>query len=271
MLPYYGDYRLTLIFETEESMSSDMPNIAAVDLGLSNIAAIVCNAGVPGILYKGGAAKACNQWYNKRLSELKAIQMKGLDPKKHHFPPTKQMLSLSRYRDCFLNDFLHKTAADLMKYVLKNSCGTLVVGVNKFQKQGADMGDANNQAFVQLPLHSFRRILSYLCERYGIRYIEREESYTSKASFVDMDPIPTYNVNDNDGTEFSGKRITRGLYKSKDGTILNADINAACNILRKEFPHAFDGIDPHIFKELSVVRFYDMYQKGDPVKRLAAS
>lgn len=270
VVPYYGDYMVIIAYESENIPVSDMPNIAAMDMGVDNIAAIVSNSGAPGVIYKGGAVKSCNQWFNKRMSELRAIQMKGHNPKFYHPEQTRTMFLLSRKRDCFLNDYFHKTASGIIKWLIKEHCGTLVVGVNKLQKQNSDLGRINNQAFVQIPLYSFRRMLKYLCERNGITYIEREESYTSKASFLDNDYIPTYNVDDGNAV-FSGKRFKRGLYRSSDGTVVNADINAAANILRKEFPDAFNNMDRHFIKDLSVVRFYDLHKKRDPVKRIAAA
>ena len=66
-----------------------------------------------------------------------------------------------------------------------------------------------------------------------MKYIEQEESYTSKASFLDLDELPVFNTDNPKKYEFSGKRITRGLYQSADGRIVNADLNGAANILRK--------------------------------------
>lgn len=49
--------------------------------------------------------------------------------------------------------------------------------------------------------------------------------------------------------EFSGKRIMRGLYKTSNGQLINADVNGAGNIIRKVFPNAFangiKGVDFH--------------------------
>ena len=132
------------------------------------------------------------------------------------------------------------------------------------------MGKHNNQNFVSVPFATLRSILKYLCERNGIVYIEREESYTSKASCIDMDYIPTYGKNDKNA-KFSGSRISRGLYRSKDGIIVNADINAAGNILRKEFPDAFKNMDIDFLTEQTVVRFHDLYLKRNPVRRIAAA
>ena len=274
IIPYYGSYEVILsyLYEAHEADQGSMPYMAAIDLGLDNTAAIVSNSGEAGCIYKGGAVKACNQWFNKRMSHLKSVQMKGHDPKAYHPAQTKAMLSLSRYRDCFMNDFFHKTASDIVKRLLKWHCGTLVVGVNKGQKQSSNMGHVNSQSFVGIPFFVFRRMLKYLCEREGILYIEREESYTSKASFVDSDYIPTFGKDDHMAS-FSGSRTKRGLYRTMDGTLVNADLNGAGNILRKEYPDAFSGIKDikGLISSPVVVRFHDLYLKRDPVKRTVAA
>ena len=40
---------------------------------------------------------------------------------------------------------------------------------------------------------------------------------------------------------YCGKRIHRGLFKSKNGKLINADLNGALNILKKEIPNAYNG------------------------------
>lgn len=114
----------------------------------------------------------------------------------------------------------------------------IVIGHNKEIKQETDMGKQNNQNFISIPHMRAVRILKEVVAGYGSPSILREESYTSKASFLDMDPIPDHGK----GTEtsvFSGKRVNRGMYWSKDGRLINADINGALNIVRKEYPDAF--------------------------------
>ena len=108
----------------------------------------------------------------------------------------------------------------------------LVIGYNKGQKQGINLGAVNNQKIVSIPHHKFRQKLELLCIEHGISYIPQEESYTSKASALDLDTIPTYGANEA-LTAFSGKRAHRGLYRSSNGSVLNADINGSINILRK--------------------------------------
>ncbi|NET15882.1 MAG: IS200/IS605 family element transposase accessory protein TnpB, partial [Okeania sp. SIO1H6] len=108
--------------------------------------------------------------------------------------------------------------------------------------QEINIGKRNNQNFVQIPHHKFIEQLTYKAELVGIKVIINEESYTSKASFLDLDNIPNYQKGVKH--KFSGQRIKRGLYKSKNGLLINPDLNGSYNILRKAVPNAYaDGIE----------------------------
>ena len=119
----------------------------------------------------------------------------------------------------------------------------IVVGHTKGQKQEINIGHVNNQNFVSIPFQKFLYILKITAWTYKIALIDREESYTSLASLLDFDEIPTYNKNNTEKYVFSGKRVYRGLYKSKDGILINADVNGVGNTIRKEYPDAFKDID----------------------------
>jgi putative transposase len=123
--------------------------------------------------------------------------------------------------------------------LVKEGIGTLVIGLNKLWKQEVDMGKRTNQTFVQIPHSRFIQMLYYKAQLVGITVVIREESYTSKASFLDLDDLPTYDPKRAEKPKFSGKREKRGLYRAKDGRRINADINGSYNILRKEYPKAF--------------------------------
>jgi putative transposase len=110
--------------------------------------------------------------------------------------------------------------------------GTLVIGKNDFWKQEANLGNRNNQNFVQLPHARFIEMVTYKAQLAGIRVIEQEESYTSKCSFLDLEAIGKHVV-------YLGKRITRSLFRAADGRLIHADINAAFNLIRKAIPAAF--------------------------------
>ena len=116
------------------------------------------------------------------------------------------------------------------------------------------MAPGNNQHFVSIPYTRFFWILTCVAAKAGIPVIETEESYTSKASLIDKDPIPVYKEGDRPEYHFSGKRISRGQYESKEGTILNADVNGAGNIIRKVYPNAFDTVSDFSYTNKTVIR-----------------
>jgi IS605 OrfB family transposase len=120
----------------------------------------------------------------------------------------------------------------IVDHCLKHGIGNLVIGWNQGFKSNADMGKLNNQKFVQMPLGKLKDRLKQLCDLHDIRFIETEEAYTSKASFLDGDSLPRYGEKPPEW-KASGKRIKRGLYRSADGIVINADLNGSANILRK--------------------------------------
>jgi IS605 OrfB family transposase len=141
-----------------------------------------------------------------------------------------------------IRDYLSKTARYIIENCLRLDIGTLVVGINKGWKQDINIGKRINQNFVQIPFYSLKEKLKSLCKTYGIQYVEQEESYTSKASALDNDDIPIYNPNNTVKYTFSGKRIKRGLYLSKDNIRINADCNGAWNIGRKSKHEGFSQV-----------------------------
>jgi IS605 OrfB family transposase len=117
-------------------------------------------------------------------------------------------------------------------HCLKHGVGTIVFGWNQGQRQKVNLGKVNNQSFVQIPTAKLKDRIAQLCEQYGINFVETEESYTSQASFPDNDELPKYGAKP-EGWQASGKRVKRGLYRTKTFGYLNADCNGAANILRK--------------------------------------
>ncbi|WP_371416104.1 IS200/IS605 family accessory protein TnpB-related protein [Aphanizomenon sp. UHCC 0183] len=127
---------------------------------------------------------------------------------------------------------VNKAAKLIVDHCLKYGIGTLVIGWNEGFKSNANMGRINNQKFVQMPLGKLKTRLIQLCGLHGIRFQETEEAYTSKASFLDGDSLPKFGEKP-DGWKASGMRVKRGLYQSGNGSMINADLNGAANILRK--------------------------------------
>lgn len=168
--------------------------------------------------------------------------LKAQAEKENNRKTTKRIQRLTLKRNNKVKDHLHKASKLIVTYLIENNMDTLVIGNNKHWKQEINLGKRNNQNFVQIPFAQFIQMLQYKCLKAGIDCVVTEESYTSKASFLDSDPIPVYGKTEN--TTFSGKRINRGLYRLGNETIINADCNGAYNITRKAFPKAYaDGIE----------------------------
>ena len=213
--------------QPEFQVELDNKKFLSVDLGLDNLASCVTSEGASFII-DGKKIKSYNRLYNKENARLQSIK----DKQKIKGCTSKQYKNL-RKRNARINHAMTTTARRIITYCIDNRVGNLVVGYNLDWKRDINIGKQNNQNFVQIPHGQLRDKLSYLCELYGIKYIEQEESYTSKASFFDNDDLPVYNADNPQTYTFSGKRITRGQYRTSKGMILNADINGALNILRK--------------------------------------
>ena len=211
----------------EENINLNTNNALAIDLGVNNLCTCVTNAGKSFII-DGRKLKSINQFFNKQNTKLQSIK-----DKQNIKRQTKQQYLISNKRKNRINDYINKTCRYIINYCLSNNIGTLVIGYNQSFQNKINLGRRNNQIFTQLPFGKIREKLEYLCKRYNINYILQEESYTSKASFFDNDELPIYNMDNPQNYEFSGKRIKRGLYQTKNNYRFNADCNGALNILRK--------------------------------------
>lgn len=203
-------------------------NALAIDLGINNLATCVTNTGESFII-DGRRLKSINQWFNKKNARLQGIKDKQGFGKR----TTNRQKAIARDRNNKVKDYMSKAARIIINYCIANDIGTLVVGYNETFQRGSNLGKQTNQDFVSIPYGKLRDKLRYLCELNGIAFVKQEESYTSKASFWDKDNIPVYNADNPQEYEFSGNRIHRGMYKTKDGITFNADVNGALNILRK--------------------------------------
>lgn len=222
-------FEIQYCYEAEEIQSNlDENHALAVDLGVDNLAACATSKGKSFII-DGKRLKSINQWFHKENARLQCIK----DKQKFGKKSTNKQQTIRRNRNNKVNDYMNKSARMIINYCLNNDIGTLVCGYNKTFQRNSDIGKKNNQNFVNIPFGKLREKFRYLCKLYGIKYIEQEESYTSKASFFDEDIIPVYNQDTPQTYTFSGKRIKRGLYQCANGKTLNADINGALNILKK--------------------------------------
>lgn len=212
--------------QDEEKQNVDHDKVLAIDIGLENLTTCVTNNGTSFIM-DGRKLKSINQYWNKQRACYQSIADKQGTKKTH------RLYRLARKRNNRAQDYIKKTARYIINYCIDHRIGTVVCGYNGDFKRSIDLGRITNRQFTQISFGNLRETLEGLCERYGMRYIEQEESYTSQASCLDLDDIPVYNPEQPYDGMFSGKRIHRGLYQFADGRIANADVNGAANILRK--------------------------------------
>jgi putative transposase len=232
ILPSNGCFYLELVYKTEDVQADvDSSKALMIDHGMNNWLTCVSNAGTSFII-DGLHLKSINQGYNKRVARLMEGMANGYW--------SKRLERLTENRNRTMRDAINKAARKVINHCLENNLGTVVFGWNKGMKDGANMGAKTNQKFVQIPTGRLKERIAQLCEQYGIKFVETEESYTSKASFVDLDVLPTFGNWAGDPTSEkpegwapSGKRIKRGLYRTANGWLVNADANGASNIGRK--------------------------------------
>lgn len=225
ILPKNGAFYLELSYEVKSQVHQLDPNQAlSIDLGTAdNLAACVDSLG-NSLLLDARVMKAMNQLWNKKVATRKEGKPEAywdgwLD-------------RVTRKRNHQMRDGINKAAKSMIDHCLKYGIGTIVIGWNEGFKSSASMGRLNNQKFVQMPLGKLKDRLKQLCELHGIRFVETEEAYTSKASYLDGDSLPKFGEKP-DGWKASGQRVRRGLYQSANGAIVNADLNGAANILTK--------------------------------------
>lgn len=228
----------------ESKLELNKNNALAIDLGIDNLCTCTTNLG-DSFIIDGKRLKSINQWANKQNSKLQSIKDKrGIKE------TTRKQCKLWIKRNNQVNDYINKTCSHIIKYCINNDIGNIIIGYNPTIQKESNMGKKNNQNFVNIPLGDIAFKLEYLSKRNNINFVKQEESYTSKSDFLANDHLPTINSDNPKKYTFSGKRISRGQYKSSTGIIINADVNGSLNILRKA-----DIVDiSHIQKNPSILR-----------------
>jgi len=221
---------MEVIYERQVTPAAvDPARAASVDIGLNPLAAVTFHQpGLAPFLVNGRPLKALNQWYNKRRARLPAKLSNGIFA-------SRQLDILADKRARHMSDYLHVASRRLVDRLVKHRVGTLVVGKNDGWKQASGLGKRTNQNVVFVPHARFVEMLQYKAELVGIHVVVSEESYTSKRSFLDLEPLGKQEVY----AGKRGKRVKRGLFQATDGRRLNADITGAFNSLRKVVPDAF--------------------------------
>ena len=227
IIPKGTGYVCEIIYKKEiESKETNKDNVAGIDLGVNNIITMANNIGEQPIVIKGGFVKSMNQYYNKRRAELQSIyDLQGIKT-------GSKIGILTEKRNRKMKDAMHKISRFVINYCIEHDIGTLVIGHNDNWKQNVNIGRRNNQNFVSIPYYVLINDITYKSEEAGIKVIEQEEAHTSKCSFLDGESIEHHE-------KYAGKRIKRGIFRSANGILINADVQGALNIIKKAIPNAF--------------------------------
>ena len=246
IVPKADHYVVEVVYQTEGKRAEGLhPDLfVALDPGVNVLAALTSNK--PGFvprLVSGGPVKAANQLYNKQREHQQKQLAKGKEPRFM----SRRLDRITTKRNRRMMHYLHTASRRIIELLVAEGIGTLVLGKNPFWKNQVELGKKHNQEFVQIPHAKFLDLLTYKAEAVGIGVIVTEESYTSKASFLDLDVLPTYDpnqgVDQEDKPQFSGRRDGR-WYRVKGRAPIHSDVNGSFNIGRKVFPTAFSrGIE----------------------------
>ena len=233
IIPKGTGYNCEIIYEVKQKeLNLNKDNVLGIDIGVRNIVTMVNNIGKQPIVIKGGILKSINQFYNKEIARLQSIK-----DKQHISTTTKLQKSITQNRNNRVKDQMHKISRFVINYCVSHNIGTIIIGKNDNWKQQVNMGKRNNQNFVSIPHANLIQMIEYKGENVSIDVTTHEESYTSKCSFLDNE-FPKKHDN------YLGTRFKRGLFQSSNGTVINADVNGAYNIIRKVIPNAFaNGIE----------------------------
>lgn len=216
----------------DDTLLIDNGRYMSIDLGLDNLATVVTNTRLNPVIVNGKGLKSNNHYYNKKKAYYQKVakQMNG----KFY---TNRLYRLTQKRNFKIEDSLHKISKFIVTSALSNDIHTIVIGNNKDWKQSISLGKRVNQSFVNIPHQKLIEKIVYKARNVGINVILTEESYTSGTSFLD---------GESPKKEFYNKkrRKHRGLFLSNQGVSINADVNAAYQIMKKVFPNVFiDGIE----------------------------
>lgn len=223
IIPRNKQYIVDIIYEIKtKELKENNKNYLSIDLGINNLCAITSNcAGFTPRLINGRALKSINQYYNKKQAQYQSELPKSVFT-------SDRIHNLTNKRNNKIKHHLHNISKYIVGVASENGINTIVVGYNVGWKDECNLGKRNNQNFVGIPYYKFLQMIKYKCEMNGINFVQHEESYTSKCSLLDMEDVKKHE-------SYMGKRIQRGMFKSKDGRKINADINGSGNILRKAF------------------------------------
>ena len=229
-VPKNGEYIMEVVYQIEiPDIEEKAERVASIDLGVDNLMTITTNCGVKPLVINGKPLKSINQYYNKKISEMRS-ELK----KRHNADWSKEMQRFTIKRNNKVDDYIQKATKMVIDFCKENNIDTLVCGYNSGWKQESDMNKKTNQKFISIPHESIVYRLRYKCETAGILFKTPEESFTSGTSFLDEEEPIKENYD-------KSRRVHRGLFVSNNGTKINADVNGSYQITKKVFPNAYSN------------------------------
>ena len=221
IVPSYEKITVEIGFEREPEPQIMTGNYASIDPGVNNLVTMVDTVTKNPVIINGRPLKSINQWYNKKIAK-----MRSETERLHGKYWSRKMSSVTNRRNNKIKDYMHKASAYIVNHLVSNKIGTLIIGEIKEWKQDTNMYKVNNQNFVYIPFEMLKSMLEYKCRLAGIEVVRQDEAYTSKCSFLDNEEIRKYE-------KYKGSRPKRGSFKTSSGRKVNADVNSACNIMKK--------------------------------------
>ena len=221
IVPGCGKFTVEIGFEKEVKPQVMTGSYASIDPGVNNLVTMVDTVTKNPVIINGRPLKSINQWYNKKIAE-----MRSETERLHGKYWSHKMSSITNRRNNKIKDYMHKASTYIVNHLVSNRIGTLIIGESKEWKQDTNMYKINNQNFVCIPFEMLKSMLEYKCRIAGIEVVRQDESYTSKCSFLDNEKIRKHE-------KYRGSRPKRGCFKTSSGRKVNADVNSACNIMKK--------------------------------------
>jgi len=211
IVPGSGKFTVEIGYEREPEPQVMTGSYASIDPGVNNLVTMIDTVTKNPVIINGRPLKSINQWYNKKIAEIRSET-----ERLHGKYWSRNMSSVTNRRNNKIKDYM----------LVSNRIGTLIIGEIKEWKQDTNMYKVNNQNFVCIPFEMLKSMLEYKCRLAGIEVVRQDEAYTSKCSFLEDEEIKKHE-------KYMGTRPKRGCYKTSSGRKVNADVNSACNIMKK--------------------------------------
>jgi putative transposase len=226
IIPHKHRIVIELVYniEIKDKEITDYNRFISIDIGINNLTTVANNVNLPAFIINGKPLKSVNQFYNKQTAHYKSIC-----DRVNNIKYSNRMYRITDKRDSKIIDYLHKASRYIINWCLTNNIDAIIIGQNKGWKQKVNLKSQTNQNFTQIPFAKFIQMIQYKAEEQGIAVILTEESYTSGTSFIDNEE-PTKEFYD------KSRRKYRGMFKSNNGVLINADLNGAYQIMKKVVP-----------------------------------